>query len=1858
MNNEAFERSNLTRSQYLIWLGQTLSPDAPLYNMIVTFAFDGAIDASAFQRAFQTTLDSTDALRTVLSEQDGVPMQQVRETLRYEVPLIDFSATPDPDAAYREWADRQRLCLFDLRERLFDSMLIKLAPERFVWYLSQHHLITDGWSCLVVYNRVAAAYAGALPASLPQFAEYAAAERQLRGSQSLARAEAHWRAKTAPAREALSFFDRARNTAGTAQGGSARTDRVSVDLGARRSDALRALAQRPGFRALNADLSLYNIFAALTAAFVHRASGGRRFRIGVPFHNRASAAHKDTVGVFIEICPLDFDVSERATFAGLHRQAAGEMLGAIRNVLPGVSRAEHNRAYEVLLNFVNVAFPAFGGLRPRVDWLHSGYGDGAHALRMQIEDFSGTGAYRVHFDFAARRFDAAQQQSATEQFLRVLDVFLEDPERPLDSFDLLTEAQRASLLLEFNRTHAPYPSEATIIDLIDAQVARTPDAIAIVDGARSLSYGQLNALANALAVRLRAMDVSAGSLVPLLLKHSIEVVVAILGVLKAGAAYVPLDVNTPRDRVARILSDIGAGTGAQPVLVTHSANAGIFEARSLVLEDFSQLAPLGAAPGPRPGSRDLAYVIFTSGSTGTPKGVMIEHRSLVNYIVWALRAYCDGAPRSFALFSSLAFDLTVTSIFAPLIGGGQIHVYREDEGVRGMAVLKAVADDRCDVIKLTPAHLAMLVEQPLARTRIKTLIVGGEDFKTELARAITNAFGRPIDIFNEYGPTEATVGCMIHRFDAARDRAPSVPIGTPADNARIYVLDAHLNPAPPGVIGEMYIAGDGLARGYFARPDLTAERFVSWDEGRCARGQTSEATSALSTVYRSGDLARWLPDGRLEFLGREDHQVKIGGARIELGEVEARLLSHPAVKEGVVAVVRRAADAHREPERHCARCGLASNYPGVSYDASGVCNYCRSYEAFKDKAQAYFKSMREFEPIAAQMKATRSGDYDCVVLLSGGKDSTYMLYQLTAMGLRPLAFTLDNGYISDEAKANIRRVVNGLGVDHVFGSTPAMNAIFVDSLQRFANVCNGCFKTIYTLATQLAREKGIRTVVTGLSRGQFFETRLNEDLFALPDFDPQRIDEMILEARKAYHRRDDVISRSLDVDVFRSDATFDDVQFVDFYRYCTVSLDEMYAFLKTHAPWVRPSDTGRSTNCLINEAGIWVHKRKRGFHNYALPYAWDVRLGHKTREAAMDELDDDIDEPRVRRILTEIGYSAEAETRDDARLVAYYVPAADNTDAAQLRAHLAETLPHYMLPSAFVALERMPLTSNGKIDRAALPHPDERDAARDAAFVAPRNAVESKLAEIWSSVLRVSAVGMHDNFFELGGDSILCIQVVSRALQAGIKLTPAQMFQHQSIAELAPRVGSVAAQAERHAPVVGEVPMLPIQRWFFEQDFAGRDHWNQTLRVALPSTTDAKHVRQALRALIARHDMLRARFVQEDGSWRQIVLARVDADPLDVCEGSAAERNAAAQALQRSLSLADGRVFRGLLCVSDTGASELTLAAHHLVVDGLSWWTLLKDLDSALEQLDRGQEIALPPASAPFKRWAERAQQRADGEALQELARWMALPAAPAGSGAVSEAEAATASISFDAEVTRQLLRDAQAAYRTEINDLLLTALARALKRFTGDATALIALEGHGRGDARSNDHGIDLSRTVGWFTTLHPVALTAHDDLTAGIKSTKDALRSAPERGSGYGLLRYLAKHPDAAALRAQPMPGVLFNYLGQFDALALGAGRVRVLDELRVSRNPDARRAFVLEINAHVNNGMLRVDCALADGGADAAQRCAKFAALYRDALLETVAHCVAAQDGAAGYSPSDFPEAGLSQSDLDDILSELTQ
>jgi amino acid adenylation domain-containing protein len=1359
--------SGLTRSQFLLWMGQRLHPEAPLYNMALVFEIGGAVDAAHLDRAFAALLERSDALRTVIEEDGEEPRIRVREPFAHAVEQVDLSGSPDPDAALRRWAEARAARLFDLRERLFDTALLRLTPDRFAWYLNQHHLVTDGWSTALVYRYVAELYQLSLQGRLgeapplPPFSAYVEHERASRSSPRLVRAREHWRRALAEPLEPIRLYGKrpARETT--------RTERVTRDLGPDRSRRLRSLAAELGTGAITANLSLFHLFATALFAYLHRVSGQTRLRFGTPWHGRPTAAFRDTVGVFIEIFPFGAEVAEDDTFLSLFGRVQAEGGALLRHAQPGTSEPEVNRGGNVLLNFIHASFPPFAGLPVRSRWVHPGHGDSRHHLRLQVHDLDAAGSFLLHFDLNAALFDAVEREAAADHFLRVLDALLADPRRPIREVDLLAGERRPRV-----GGDPASPAGATVVEMFEARVARDPAAVAVVHGDRSLTYAELSRRAERLARRLRARGVGPESIVGLYLDRSLEAVEAILGVLRAGGAYLPLSPADPAERVADVLRDAGARvlltvSGLAHRLAPHGAEV-------VRLDEEEALAPgAGEEPVHAPAPADAAYVLYTSGSTGRPKGVVVEHRSLAAYVGWARDFYLRGEPADFPLFTSLLFDLTVTSLFVPLVSGGRVVVYDERrEGVP--ALLRVLEDDAVDVVKLTPSHLSLIRGLDLRASRVRVLILGGEDLGTGAARAARAAFGE-VEIYNEYGPTEATVGCAIHRFDPRVDTDASVPIGRAVPHARLLLLDAGLNPLPPGVTGEIHVAGPALARGYLGRPALTAERFVP-DPARPGE-----------RMYRTGDLGRWRPDGVLQYLGRADRQVKLRGVRVEPAEIETTMLDHPAIEACVVDVVGAA--GHDAPGEVvlCARCGLASDYPGVSYDAEGVCHLCRAFERYRDKVQRYFRTMDDLRALLERARPRTRGRHDCLVLLSGGKDSTYALYRLAGMGLRILAFTLDNGYISPEAKANIRRVTDALGVEHVFGSTPAMNAIFVDSLQRHSAVCNGCFKTIYTLGTRLARERGIPVIVTGLSRGQFFETRLTEELFWNDSADLERIDRIILEARKTYHRTDDAVTRLLGAGEFRDDALFEEIEFVDFYRYCEVGLEEMLAFLAEHAPWIRPSDTGRSTNCLINEVGIAVHRRERGFHNYALPYSWDVRMGHKTRAAALEELDEEIDDGAVQDVLAEIGDEPGpgGEEASGDRLAAYYVARAP-VAAAELRAHLGRRLPDSMIPSHFVRLDALPITPGGKLDRAALPRPRGWPPEPTAGHVPPRTPLEERIAAVWAEVLRTGPVGALDDFLELGGNSLLAIRIISRVNQVfGVDLPLRSAFEASSVAALA-----------------------------------------------------------------------------------------------------------------------------------------------------------------------------------------------------------------------------------------------------------------------------------------------------------------------------------------------------------------------------------------------------------------------------------------------------------------------------------------
>jgi amino acid adenylation domain-containing protein/non-ribosomal peptide synthase protein (TIGR01720 family) len=650
------------------------------------------------------------------------------------------------------------------------------------------------------------------------------------------------------------------------------------------------------------------------------------------------------------------------------------------------------------------------------------------------------------------------------------------------------------------------------------------------------------------------------------------------------------------------------------------------------------------------------------------------------------------------------------------------------------------------------------------------------------------------------------------------------------------------------------------------------------------------------------------------------------------------------------------------------------------------------------------------------------------------------------------------------------------------------------------------------------------------------------------------------------------------------------------------------------------------------------------------------------------------------------------------RLVAYIVPDSDATPTvSDLRQFLKEQLPEYMVPSAFVLLETLPLTPNGKVDKRALPAPESR-LELGVNFVAPRTPQESKLAAIWTEVLRLTQVGIHDNFFEIGGDSILSLQIIARANQAGMQLNVKQLFQHQTVAELAMVAGNVETIQAEQGLVTGSIPLTPIQHWFFEQNLPEPAYFNQSVLLEVPHDLKLEVLNQALQQLLWHHDALRLRFVQEDAGWTQThtdVDGSISLTCVDLSK-TAPQQQAAilethATKLQASLNLSQALMQAALFNFGGQQPARLLLIVHHLVVDGVSWRILVEDLFHAYQQINRGETIQLPPKTSSFKEWSQRLTEYSNSSALAtELDFWLhqssdstPLPVDYEGgrsqepgtrrdesdlvglneisSGVLDPcsldhqqkntvASSAQVVVSLDESQTRALLQEVPAVYNTQINDVLLTALVQSFAEWTGKSSLLVDVEGHGREELFPD---IDLSRTVGWFTALFPMKLTL--DSGKALKAIKEQVRACQKRGINYGILRYLSQNPEIRQQLKTASPAqVSFNYLGQFDQELPDSPSWKIASESAgAEQSISGDRTHLIEVNASVTSGKLQLNWTYSQN-IHQQSTIEALASGFIKALTEIIHHCQSPNVG--GYTPADFPEAELTQAYLDNLLAEM--
>lgn len=880
-----FERElfRLTHPQQRIWIEEQINPDSSMFNIGGTVRIYGAVNLRLLEQAVLIFIRTNHGMRLKIVDMEGAAKQYIGEFDVSRLDYKDFRSCPDPVSAFQTWVNTEAAKPFRLTEEwLFYFAMFRIDEQDSGYFIKLHHIIADGWSIRILTDQICSIYKQLLYGEEINeqeientYIDYVELEQQYLNSERFLKNKRFWNERFAAPSEVLPIGSK----------GELRGMRKSYTL--TRSEAERIQA---GIRQLG---STFNAF--ISAAFVlywHKITCQHDIVIGTPVLNR-SGKEKRIFGMFTSTMPVRVAIDVNCTGGEFVANVSKELktcyfhqkypYDLLIQDLETVRNSGHNRLFDLCVNYYNTKLHTdLNGLPIENTEFYNG--EQNYLLQLIIREWSDTGSVTLDYDYRLDAFSDECIERMYNGMMRLIWQMIEHPERRLTEFCVLDDEEKHELLYSLNETNQPYPKQKSIVQLFEEQVLRTPNKIAIQHENASVTYAQLNERANQLANYLVQQQVIPHSLVGLMMDHSIQTVVALLAIMKAGAGYVPIDPEYPAERIKYMILDSNVGL----VLTNRKANS-LDLSPSLTnivqLQEEHLCGRNTANLDIRPEPEHIAYVIYTSGSTGKPKGTIIEHRSLVNYIWWAKVMYTDGEDDSFPLYSSLSFDLTVTSIFTPLISGGMIVIYPKEEN--GHALYRILEENLVTVIKLTPSHLAMLDGLNNEQSKVRRLIVGGENLKTSLAKSVHESFGGKVRIFNEYGPTEATVGCMIYELDGHEPRDGSVPIGKPAANVQIYVLDEYLQPVPKGAKGELFISGDGVARGYLNCVDLTSRRFIR------------NPFLPDRIMYRTGDYVT-IGKGCLEFHGRIDHQVKIRGHRIDLGEIEAVLAAHEQIRDVVV----------------------------------------------------------------------------------------------------------------------------------------------------------------------------------------------------------------------------------------------------------------------------------------------------------------------------------------------------------------------------------------------------------------------------------------------------------------------------------------------------------------------------------------------------------------------------------------------------------------------------------------------------------------------------------------------------------------------------------------------------------------------------------------------------------------------------------------------------------------------------------------------------------------------------------------------------------------------------------------------
>ncbi len=908
----------LSFAQQRLWFLDRFEPGLAIYNIPLALRMLGRLNQEALERSLREIAARHEALRTTFAEVEGQPAQVIATAARlaFEVVTLNKLSKPEREAEVQRRAAREARQAFDLaRGPLFRASLLRLGADEHVLLLTFHHIVIDGWSLSVFVRELTtlySAFAQGLPSPLPepviQYADYAIWQRQRLQGETLEAQLAYWKHALANAPPSLELPSDRRRPAFQSFHGGTRACLIPKSM----MTALAHLSRREGV----------TLFMTLLAAFnvlLHRYSGQEDILVGTPAANRDRPEIEGLIGFFINTLVLRTDLRRNPAFR--------ELLARVREVAVGAY--DHQELpFEKLVEELHPPrdlsrapiFQVMFGLQDAPNQTLALSGLKLHRLKIDYD----TAMFDVSLflwkreegligvlEYNADLFEAGTARRMLEDYQTLLKSIVAHPEQRLSELPLLSEAKRRQLLFAWNDTAVEYPN-ACLRELFEAQAERAPDAIALMCEEQSLTYRELNRRANQVAHHLsRHCGIGPEVKVGICVERSLEMVVGLLGILKAGGAYVPLDPAYPAERIEYVLQDAKVAVLVTQKLTIENCQLAIGNFQLLCLDsDWDEIARArDDNPAATVFSENLAYTIYTSGSTGKPKGVAIPQRALTNFLCSMLKTPGFTSQDVLLAVTTLSFDIAGLELYLPLLAGGRVVLADQETTKDARALCDLLASSGATVMQATPATWRMLLEAGWRGDSALKILCGGEALPTELAQQLLESCGA---LWNMYGPTETTIWSGAYPL-AKKDE--SAPFGRPIANTQLYVLDAHMQPAPLGVPGELHIGGEGLARGYVNRPELSAEKFAPNPFAQQESSSDHSTRHALRStlhaprpspfafrLYKTGDLVRYRPNGSLEFLGRLDHQVKLRGFRIELGEIEAVLGEHEAVRQGLALV--------------------------------------------------------------------------------------------------------------------------------------------------------------------------------------------------------------------------------------------------------------------------------------------------------------------------------------------------------------------------------------------------------------------------------------------------------------------------------------------------------------------------------------------------------------------------------------------------------------------------------------------------------------------------------------------------------------------------------------------------------------------------------------------------------------------------------------------------------------------------------------------------------------------------------------------------------------------------------------------